>query len=268
MNFWDKYIQAAKCNRSQVCVGLDTDPAKIPSFLKEFRNPMTTFNREIIEATRDVAAAYKLNYAFYLAAGKMGMEALEETANTLKGKVPVILDVKVGDIPNTMHQYGKTFFENYRADAITVNPLMGKDTIQTILDIPKSYCFVLAVTSNPGAVDFLKAENLHQRIASWLGESDETRLGAVVGATNTEELADMRRLMPKTLFLVPGIGAQGGDLDAVVRLASMTRDDPRFLINSSRGIIYKSDGKDFAEAAWKATEELRNKIQESLSNLE
>ncbi len=268
MPFFEKFLHASKRNGSLVCVGLDTDPKKIPAHLNDRPNPMTAFNRAIIEATRQYTAAYKLNYAFYLAEGKMGMQALEDTLEILReGDVPVILDVKVGDIPNTMRQYGKTFFENYRVDAITVNPLMGKDTVETILDIEGSYCFVLAVTSNPGASDFLKAQSLHERIAGWLGEGDPTRLGAVVGATNTGELARMREMMPETLFLVPGIGAQGGDLNAVVRLASMTADDPRFMVNSSRGIIYKSGGKDFAQAAGEAANELRVKIQESLKTV-
>ncbi len=268
MGFYDKFLSASRKNQSLVCVGLDTDPQKIPAHLNGQSNTMTAFNKEIIRTTKAYAAAYKLNYAFYLAEGKMGMQALEETLDILRdGDVPVILDVKVGDIPNTMKQYGKTFFGNYHVDSITVNPLMGKDTIETILDIPDSFCFVLAVTSNSGATDFLKAQSLHERIAGWLGESDATRLGAVVGATNTDELARMRELMPENLFLVPGIGAQGGDLNAVVRLASMSADDPRFMVNSSRGIIYKSGGEDFAEAAGNAANELRTKIQDSLKKL-
>ncbi len=268
MGFFENFLRASKRNESLVCVGLDTDPKKIPAFLGDQSNPMTAFNRAIIRETRNYAAAYKLNYAFYLAEGRMGMEALEETLDMLRqGDVPVILDVKVGDIPNTMKQYGKSFFGNYRVDAITVNPLMGRDTVETILDIEGSYCFVLAVTSNPGAVDFLKAESLHERIAGWLGESDAKRLGAVVGATNTDELARMRELMPETLFLVPGIGAQGGDLNAVVRLASMSASDPRFMVNSSRGIIYKSNGEDFAQAAGNAANDLRRKIRESLKTI-
>jgi len=210
-------------------------------------------------------AAYKLNYAFYIAYGRLGMEALENSISCIPDTIPVIIDCKVGDIANTMLQYGKAFFDEMKADAITVNPLMGEDVITPLLGYQDKLLFLLAVTSNPSAVDFLKRNCLYREIALKLNNWGATHIGAVVGATNTNELKEMRELMPQTIFLIPGIGAQGGNLADVMNSSLSSATDPRILINSSRGIIFKGKGMDFAQTASEETEKLRNSINAYLS---
>ncbi len=260
MSFWTKYKNIIKENNSYVCVGLDSDITKLPDCVMETENPIFTFNKAIIDATKGYAAAYKPNFAFYLSAGKMGLEALEKTLDYIPEKIPVILDVKTGDIGNTMTQYAKAFFETWKVDAITCNPLMGHDVYKPLLAFEDKFFFSLALTSNPTSVDYLKPENLYKRISEKLAELPMEQAGAVVGGTNTEELSDLRAIMPNTLFLVPGIGAQGGSVEAVVKHAGANPDDLRILINSSRGIIFKDKSEKFAEVAGQEADKLRKEI--------
>ncbi|MBW6516464.1 MAG: orotidine-5'-phosphate decarboxylase [Candidatus Cloacimonetes bacterium] len=262
MNFWEKYYHTTKTNRSYVCVGLDSDLSLIPEHLMREQNPILEFNKQIIAATVDQVAAYKLNYAFYISQGQKGLEALKQSIAIIPDHIPVIIDCKIGDIANTMVQYGKAFFEELQADAITVNPLMGEDVITPLSNYKDKMLFLLALTSNPSATDFLKRNQLSKNIATKIAQWGSDQIGAVVGATNTDELSEMRQLMPKTLFLIPGVGAQGGNLSDVMKNALSSKEDPRILINSSRGIIFKERGKDFAKIASIETENLRRAINE------
>lgn len=255
-SFWHKYQQRFAKLGSHVCIGLDSQLDKLPDSVQKAQNPIWEFNRAIIDATADFATAFKPNLAFYLADGIRGMEALYLSISHIPNDIPVILDCKVGDIGSTMSGYARAFFQDMKVDAITVNPLMGRDVISPILAEEGSFAFALALTSNPGARDFFHDGRMKEMVPQWLAQYDESRLGAVVGATQVNDLKDMRLRMPGRLFLVPGVGAQGGDLKAVLNFASDTPEDPRILINSSRGIIFASPEKDFAQAAAKCAKEL------------
>jgi orotidine-5'-phosphate decarboxylase len=265
MSFHEKYQQASHLHKSQVCVGLDPDLKKIPQILLQEENPIFKFNQEIITATKNKVAAYKLNFAFYLSSGRKGIDALERTILQIPYYIPIILDVKTGDIGNTVEHYARAYFEEFTVDAVTVNPLMGQDSLQPFLNYHERMKFVLVLTSNPGAADYLKRNDLYMQLARWVDSCDCKEVGAVVGATQKNELKSLRQAMPNTLFLIPGIGAQGGEITQTVRYAMASPTDPRFLINSSRGIIYASDGVDFAEAAFQATEDLRVAINNHLA---
>jgi orotidine-5'-phosphate decarboxylase len=247
-----------------VCVGLDSEFKLLPQCVRNDANPIYTFNKAIIDATKEFAAAYKPNLAFYLAAGVKGLEALKLTIAAIPEDVPVILDCKVGDIGNTMDAYLKAFFDEMGCDAITVNPLMGKDVIKMMLNNEKNFAFALALTSNLSAKDFMMQKDLYQDIAKWIKGFDAKQVGAVVGATQTEYLSEMRKLMPEQIFLIPGIGAQGGDLKAVLTNAIATKAEPNILINSSRGIIFKDNTTKFAETAALETEKLRDEIKKGI----
>ncbi len=263
MSFIEKFYRISQKNSSYLCVGLDPHQNMLPEHIHKQENPITTFNKKIIESTSDLVAAYKLNYAFYLSAGKKGVEALEETLDYIPKEVPVILDVKAGDIANTMTHYAKGFFSYTRVESITVNPLMGEDVITPLTVFKDKFFFVLALTSNPSAEDFLKKDSLYQKIAEKINIWGSQQFGAVVGATNNEELMVVRKLMPETLFLIPGIGAQGGSLTDVMKNAT-GRDHPLILINSSRGIIHKSRGEEYHTAAREAADTLRKEINSYL----
>lgn len=255
-SFWHKYQDRFAKLGSHVCVGLDSQLDKLPDCVQHSQNPIWEFNRAIIDSTADFATAYKPNLAFYLADGLRGLEALYLTVSHIPSEIPVILDCKVGDIGSTMTGYVQAFFRDLKVDAITVNPLMGRDVIAPIMQQEGSFAFALALTSNPGAQDFFHDADLKHKVPQWLKQFDESRLGAVVGATQVADLQEMRKLMPGRLFLVPGVGAQGGDLAAVLKYASDSPEMPRILINSSRGIIFASSGEDFATAAAEAAQEL------------
>jgi orotidine-5'-phosphate decarboxylase len=239
--------------------------ALLPVCVRKDRHPQYTFNKAIIEATRDYAACYKPNLAFYLSAGTKGLEALKLTIEAVPEDIPVIIDCKAGDIGNTMQAYVNAFFEEMGADAITVNPLMGKEVILPVFEDDKNFAFALALTSNPSAKEFLLNMGLYQEIAAWITHYNPKQLGAVVGATQTEHLKQMRILMPEHIFLIPGIGAQGGDLEAVLTNAIKSPKEPDILINSSRGIIFKDKTTAFADVAAKETLALRDRIGEFIA---
>ncbi len=265
MSFWNKYHQTTKLHNSYVCVGLDSDIDKLPECVRQEENPIYKFNKEIISATKNKVAAYKLNFAFYISQGKKGIKALEKTLEQIPNYIPVILDVKIGDIGNTMQQYAKAFYDEYKADAITVNMMMGCDVVDPLLVYKDKLIFVLALTSNQSASDFLKKNELYIEIAKKINKYGFKQVGAVVGATNTLELSSMRKLMPNTLFLIPGVGAQGGKVSEVVHYAKASSQEPQLLINSSRNIIFADDSAKFADTAYTETEHLRAEINQYLN---
>ena len=268
MKFIEKYRKISKKNNSLLCVGLDSDISKIPSFLKEnYASPIWEFNKRIIDATHKYVAAYKPNFAFYIAQGEKGIIALKKTISYIPSEIPIILDVKIGDIGNTMQQYARAYFEELNVDAITVNPLMGFDVIEPLLRYSDKYIFLLVLTSNKSNKDFLNNEQkLYKRICNKINEWNCGNIGIVVGATNDKEIKEIRNLLPDSIFLVPGIGAQGGDLDIVMKNA-LGKNEPNILINSSRGIIFAckdKDSKDFAKDAGLAANKLQNRINSNI----
>ncbi len=264
MNFKEKYYSIVEKNTSLVCIGLDSNIEKIPSFLKtESDYPQWEFNRRIIDATQDHVAAYKPNLAFYVSQGRKGLETLERTISYIPDEIPIILDAKVGDIGNTMQHYAKAYFDHFKVDALTVNPLMGYDVIKSFEPYTDKYLFLLALTSNPSNRDFLNSGNrLYTRICNKIKEWNRENLGVVVGATNDEEMNTIRELLPEAIFLVPGIGAQGGSLEKVMKFAA-GEEHPNLVINSSRGVIFsydKDDERNFDLAAQKACVTLMRNI--------
>ncbi len=249
-------IENIKQRRSFLCVGLDTDLAKIPEHLLGSTDPMFEFNKAIIDATAPYCVAYKPNTAFYECQGIQGWQALEKTVAYLKEKYPshlIIADAKRGDIGNTSKMYAATFFEQMNVDAVTVAPYMGQDSVTPFLEYPGKWVVLLDLTSNKGSHDFQFFTNsdgmpLWEHVlrvsAEWAGDD---KMMYVVGATQGSMFQEIRRVAPTSFLLVPGVGAQGGSLEEVCRYG-MT-GECGLLVNSSRGIIYASKGTDFAEAA-------------------
>ncbi len=252
----EELIKQIREKKTFLCTGLDPDIDKMPAyFVEEEEDPIYEFNKQIIEATADYCVAYKPNSAFYEAYGLSGMESLEKTVRYIKANYPdhlVIADAKRGDIGNTSTMYAKAFYKRLNADAITVNPYMGSDSVMPFLQFEDKWAIVLALTSNPGSSDFeqLKADGkelyLHvlEACKKW-GSINNTMF--VVGATKAELLAEVRKVVPEHFLLVPGVGAQGGSLQEVCKYG-LTKDIG-LLVNASRSILYASNGKDFAEKA-------------------
>lgn len=271
--------------KNYLCVGLDTDRTKLPVHLRSHPDALFEFNRRIIDATKDHCIAYKVNTAFYEAEGSKGWEVLERTAGYLPRTHFRIADAKRGDIGNTSAQYAKAFFETMDFDALTVAPYMGADSLRPFFEHRDKWTIVLGLTSNPGAADFEmqrvveetdtlnEGMHLHHQNTSFLYETvirktagwgSPGQLMFVVGATRPEELARIRALAPDHFFLVPGIGAQGGDLRQLSK-AGLTADGG-LLVNASRAVIYASDGEDFAEAATAAAKGYANEMKILLNN--
>lgn len=263
-SFWHKYRKRWQESGSLVCVGLDPDMAKLPDCVKGSANPIWEFNRALIDSTAEHACCFKPNLAFYLADGLRGLEALQRSIDHIPDEIPVILDCKVGDIGSTMQGYVKAFFEGLKVDAITINPLMGADVLEPLLKRETGFAFALALTSNPSAKDFFVDAKMDEAVSQWMQSFPAERLGAVVGATQTADLARMRKLLPDRVFLIPGVGAQGGDLQAVLQYAIASKANPDILINSSRGIIFASSGEDFAQVAASEARQLSKDIQSFL----
>lgn len=267
MRFFDKLDAAVTRNRSLLCIGLDTDPARMPPGIT-----VADFNRAIIDATADLVCAYKPNLAFYEALGEAGMEALRQTLEHIPADVPTIADAKRNDIGNTAAAYATAIFTNLGFDAMTVSPYLGFDSVAAYAAYEDKGVFVLCRTSNPGAADFQdlacrygdETLPLYQVVARKVDEWNTAgNLGLVVGATYPEELGVIRASHPEMTFLVPGIGAQGGDLAQAVANGADTRGRG-MVINSSRQILYASTGKDFAAAARQAASQLRDNINRHL----
>jgi orotidine-5'-phosphate decarboxylase len=245
-------IQQIRLKKSFLCVGLDPDLDKLPPHLLETEDPIFEFNKAIIDATKDLCVAYKPNTAFYECHGVKGWESLEKTINYIPKDCFIIADAKRGDIGNTSSYYAKTFFETLPCDAVTVAPYMGSDSVKPFLDFEGKWVILLALTSNQGSLDFQFTESegtkLYEKVLKKAQEwGTDEQLMFVVGATRAEEIAKVRALAPNNFFLVPGVGAQGGSLDEVVKYGA--NDECGLLVNSSRGIIYASRGEDFAIAA-------------------
>lgn len=244
---------AAHAKRSLLCVGLDPDPAKLPAHLPNTAAGVVQFCREIIAATEAHAIAYKVNTAFFEALGVEGWRALAEVAALLPSNTLRIADAKRGDIGNTASRYAEAFFHQLPFDALTVAPYMGHDSVTPFLAYPGKWVFLLGLTSNPGAADFQLHDPQHPLFEQVITTSQRWaahqpgHLGFVAGATQTAHLARMRALAPEQWLLVPGVGAQGGDLDAVCQAAAI--DGGGLLINASRSILYASSAPDFAQAA-------------------
>lgn len=265
-----KLISEIKKKQSFLCIGLDVDLNKIPQHLLQEEDPIFTFNKAIIDATHHLCVAYKPNTAFYEAYGLKGWMALEKTINYLNEKHPeifTIADAKRGDIGNTSSMYAKAFFEDLAFDSVTVAPYMGKDSVEPFLDFEDKHTILLALTSNQGAFDFqtktVGDKELYKQVleVSKTWENAEN-LMYVVGATKAEYLAEIRQIIPDSFLLVPGVGAQGGNLQEVCKYGM--NDSVGLLINSSRGIIYASNEVDFAEAAANKAKAMQEEMQSIL----
>jgi orotidine-5'-phosphate decarboxylase len=257
--------------RSVLCVGLDTDIKKIPQFLLKEEDPIFSFNKAIIDATAAYAVAYKPNIAFYESLGVAGWKSLEKTILYLNENYPevfTIADAKRGDIGNTAKMYADAFFNTFEFDSVTVAPYMGSDSVTPFLEFTDKWTILLALTSNNGAFDFQFFENeagvaLFEQVVRKAQEwGSPEQLMFVLGATKTEYLERVRAAAPESFFLVPGVGAQGGDLEEV--LTKATNKDFGVLVNSTRGIIYQSDSENFAEAAREAAFELQQEMERIL----
>ncbi|MBK8614013.1 MAG: orotidine-5'-phosphate decarboxylase [Flavobacteriales bacterium] len=267
----EELIHVIRRKRSLLCVGLDTELHLVPEQFQNESSPVRAFNQAVIEATHDIAVAYKLNLAFYEAQGEQGWLDLASTISLIrdKGDCLIIADAKRGDIGNTARKYAEAFFDTLSCDAVTLAPYMGHDSVTPFLGRPGKWAIVLGVTSNEGAMDFQFLtvdggqhrlfEKVMLRVAEW-GSVADTMF--VVGATRPEVLAEARAVAPEHFFLVPGVGAQGGDLNAVMQ-CGMTADGG-LLINSSRGILYAGKGDDAIPAARRAAKDLQGTMERAL----
>ena len=267
-------IEQIRTKKSFLCVGLDTDIKKMPPHLLSDKDPIFTFNKNIIDATAPYCVAFKPNLAFYEAFGLKGIDAFERTIDYLKKNYPnhfIIADAKRGDIGNTSAMYAKTFFEEYDVDALTIAPYMGEDSVKPFLGYDGKWVVLLALTSNKGSHDFQltedsNGERLFEKVLRksqvW-GNADNMMY--VVGATQGEMFKDVRKHVPNHFLLVPGVGAQGGSLQEVCKYG-MTKDCG-LLVNSSRGIIYASNGEDYAEVAASKAKELQAEMAIELEKL-
>ena len=271
--------------QSYLCVGLDTDITKIPKHLLSTTDPVLEFNKQIIDATKDLCVSYKINTAFYEAMGVKGWESLEKTVNYIPDDHFKIADAKRGDIGNTSSQYAKAFFETLHFDAITVAPYMGEDSVKPFLEYENKWAIVLGLTSNAGAKNFelqkfvtktdLFDDEIHitredtrflyemvlETVSRW---GTPNNLMFVIGATQANEFENIRKLTPEHFYLVPGVGAQGGSLKEISEKALTT--ECGLLVNASRAIIYASDKKDFAKEAKKIAKQYQSEMATYLRN--
>ena len=266
-------IAQIRKKKSFLCIGLDPDLEKIPTYLLSEEDPIFSFNKAIIDATHQFAVSYKPNIAFYEAYGRKGWKSLTKTIDYLNTQHPeifTIADAKRGDIGNTSAMYAKAFLQEMGFDSITIAPYMGKDSVEPFLQFRDKHAILLALTSNEGAFDFQTLETggtpLYQKVLevsrNW---ENASRLMYVVGATKAEYLAEIRKIIPESFLLVPGVGAQGGSLEEVCKYG-MTKDIG-LLVNSSRGIIYASETSNFAEIAAAKAEVLQLEMAEQIANL-
>ena len=270
MNY-QQLLEQIKNKGSFLCVGLDSDPAKLPAHLLDREDPVYEFNRAIIDATAPYCIAYKPNMAFYEATGVNGWISLERTIKYIRQNYPemfIIADAKRGDIGNTSKLYARSFFEHLDVDAITVAPYMGSDSVTPFLGYEGKWVILLALTSNPGSHDFQFIEDkggkrlfesVLEKSQQWAGKEE---MMYVVGATQGSMFADIRRIVPDHFLLVPGVGAQGGSLEEVCRYGMNSHCG--LIVNSSRGIIFASNKEDFAERAAEEAAKLAGQMQEML----
>ena len=260
MKFTDKLLNASRKSKSWLCIGLDPDPELMPTV------DVLQFNKSIIEATSDLVCAYKPNLAFYEALGTEGLAILEKTVKYIPGDIPVIGDAKRGDIGNTARAYARALFSILGFDAATVNPYLGHDSVEPFINYQDKGVFILCRTSNKGAADFQNLltddlplyEAVAQKAKEW---NTYGNIGLVVGATYPEELKKVRSICPEMPLLIPGTGAQGGDLSSAVG-CGVDAQGEKAIINVSRQILYASKEKDFAQAARNVAERIRSQIND------
>ena len=271
----EELIQQIFSKKSFLCVGLDTDPKKIPDHIIDRYDPIFEFNKEIIDATAAYCVAYKPNLAFYESQGTHGMESFNKTIQYLKENYPhhfIIADAKRGDIGNTSSMYAKSFFEEYDIDSVTVAPYMGEDSVKPFLAYEGKWVILLALTSNADSHDFqlMEDKNGERLFEKVLRKSQEwgtiENMMYVVGATQGAMFKDIRKIVPNHFLLVPGVGAQGGSLQEVCKYGM--NKDCGLLVNSSRGIIYASNGEDFAEMAGNKARALQQEMAIELEKIE
>jgi len=256
-----KQIQLKK---SFLAVGLDTDIKKIPAFLLDSDEPIFEFNKAIIDATQDLCIAYKLNIAFYEAMGIPGWQALEKTIDYIPNEQLIIADAKRGDIGNTCDKYAEAFFKTLNVDAITLSPYMGEDSVKPFLQYEGKWAIVLSLTSNPSSTDFQQhtqdGEPLYIKVATKAAEwGNENQIMLVVGATHPENFKAIRAVSPKHFYLVPGVGAQGGDMAQVAHYGM--NEQCGLIVNSSRSIIYAGSDANFASDARSAAQAYQSQMQ-------
>lgn len=260
-------VQQIKLKNSFLCIGLDVSLDKIPKHLLQFDDPIFEFNKSIIDATYDLCVSYKPNTAFYEAYGLKGWAALQKTINYLNDNYPelfTIADAKRGDIGNTSSMYAKAFFEDLNFDSVTVAPYMGRDSVEPFLEFEDKHTILLALTSNEGAFDFqtkiFEGKELYKQVLETSKKwKNAKNLMYVVGATKSSYFTEIRKIIPDSFLLVPGVGAQGGSLSEVCEFGM--NKDVGLLINSSRGIIYASSEADFAEKAREEALIIQNEMQ-------
>lgn len=270
-------IEQIQQKGSYLCVGLDTDLSKIPKHLQGKPDAVVSFNKAIIDATKNFCVSYKINTAFYEAMGVKGWEAMEETVNYIPSTHLKIADAKRGDIGNTSSQYAKAFFETLKFDAITVAPYMGEDSIRPFLEYDNKWTIVLGLTSNKGSQDFemlkvqnemeehLRSEYLYEKVLKTIAKwGTPNNLMFVVGATQAAEFENIRNIIPEHFLLVPGVGFQGGSLEEVSKFAM--NKDCGILVNASRAVIYAGDKENYAEEAQIIAEQYQVEMKRHLQN--
>ena len=264
-------FQHIQTKKSFLCIGLDVDLNKIPQHLLQYEDPIFEFNKAIIDATHDLCVSYKPNTAFYEAYGIKGWQSLQKTIEYINANYPeifTIADAKRGDIGNTSSMYAKAFFEDLNFDSVTVAPYMGKDSVEPFLAFENKHTIMLALTSNEGAFDFqtknVEGKELYKTVLETSKHWENAKnLMYVVGATKAEYFTEIRKIVPNSFLLVPGVGAQGGNLQDVCKCGM--NDEVGLLINSSRGIIYASNQEDFAQMARKEALKLQKEMEEILN---
>ena len=258
-------VSEIKKKQSFLCIGLDTDLDKIPTHLLKEEDPIFEFNKQIIDATKDICVAYKPNIAFYEALGPKGWESLQKTIDYIPNDIFTIADAKRGDIGNTSKMYAKTFFEYYNFDSVTVAPYMGRDSVSPFLEFDNKWVILLAATSNIGGEDFqynelTKGNQLFEEVLEVSKQwGTEENLMYVVGATRPEVFKKIRAIVPNSFLLVPGVGAQGGSLTEVCKYG--LSKDVGLLVNSSRGIIYADSSENFAKTAHEKALEMQQEMK-------
>jgi orotidine-5'-phosphate decarboxylase len=264
LNFTDNIKNIQRSKNSLLCIGLDTDVKKIPRFLLSKRNAVLEFNKRIIDATKDIVCAYKINFAFYEAMGKTGWTVIEKTLTLIPSSVLTIADAKRGDIGNSSLYYAKGILNDLNFNAVTVSPYLGRDSVMPFLQWEEKGVFLLALTSNEGASDFqyskIRTRRLFEEVIvkarTW---TKKKNLGFVTGATKSRDIQIARKLAPNAPLLIPGVGAQGGDLESVVRYGCSAKGDLA-VVNASRSIIYASGRNNFEDAAREQALKLRNEM--------
>jgi orotidine-5'-phosphate decarboxylase len=270
MTFLNQLLEAGRRNRSLLCVGLDPDPARIPVRMRAAPDPVYAFCATLVEAMADLVCAFKPNIAFFEALGTAGHETLHRVIDAVPRDIPVILDAKRGDMGSTAVAYAKSVFEVLGAGAVTLNPYLGSDALAPFLRYADRGCLLVCKTSNPGSVDLqdlrlagggpLYLEVARRAQTDW---NVNGNAGLVVGATYPDELRAVRELCPELPLLVPGVGAQGGDVRLAVR-AAVDRHGERAIVSASRSILFASEGDDFADAARSEALRLRNELNAAL----